>query len=65
MKNTQFCELFRNLPKNFVLCYGDFNISNRPGMRSTKVIHLIIDRNLSFILLHCPAKFHQNHLGTF
>ena len=45
--------------------YGDFNISNGWGMRSTKAIHLIFERNLSLIIIHHPAKFHQNLSRTF
>ena len=45
--------------------YGDFNISNGRGIHSTELIHLIIKSDLNFIILHHPAKFHQNRWRTF
>ena len=44
---------------------GYFNISNGRVMRSTKPILSIFKRNLSFIIIHHPAKFHQNRSRTF
>ena len=34
-------------------------------MRSTGLIYPIFERNLSFIIIHHPAKFHQNRSRTF
>ena len=51
------------MPVNFVR-YGNFKNLNGRGMRSTKPIHPIFERNLSFIILNHPAKFHQNRSRT-
>ena len=45
----------RKLPETFVR-YDDFNISNRQGMRPTRLINSIFEMNLSITVIHHPAK---------
>ena len=49
----------RNLPDNFER-YGDFKTSNGRGMRSTEAILFMFDRDISFIVIHHPARFNYN-----
>ena len=42
-----------------------FNVSNGRIMHSTVSIHSIFERNLSFIIINHPAKFHKNWSRTF
>ena len=49
-----------NLLRYLEICrfYVDFNHSFGQGLRSINAINLIFERNLYFIIIHHPAKFH-------
>ena len=56
----------KNLLRYLDICSSvDFNHSFGQGMRSIEEIDLIFKRNLYFIIIHIPAKFHKNRLRTF
>ena len=56
-----------NLLRYLEICrfYVDFNHSFGQGLRSINAINLIFERNRDFIIIHRPAKFHENRLRTF
>ena len=55
--SAPLCEISKHSNENF-LRYTDFKILFGRGMRSTKAIYFIFKRNLSFTIIHHPAKFH-------
>ena len=64
-------EILKNSIENLLryseICrfYVDFNHSFGRGLRSINAIDIIFKRNLYFIIIHHPAKFHQNRSRTF
>ena len=64
LNDKLFHEVLPTLPENLVRSC-DFNIFNGRGMHSTNPIDLIFERNRDIIIIHHPAKFHQNRSRTF
>ena len=69
--SAPWCEISNNWIENFLRYseiswfYVDFNHSFGQGMLFYRPIDLIFERNRDFVIIHHPAKFHENRLRTF
>ena len=69
--SAPWCEISNNWIENFLRYseiswfYVDFNHSFGQGMLFYQPIDLIFERNRDFVIIHHPAKFHENRLRTF